>query len=235
MTTEVYGKYQRAGSTNTDIESWFINDVLFRQKESILDELLVTLNTIKRNGKSEIVNIPILSNNTFKGIFKKKSNTEEYTSFDLKIYDGLRLKKEYFYKKKVIEIPQLKEIYDKIDDMSDVLSKGHTGKDGFRGTIMEIDRSLDAIIKLFENTETAKVDIVLDSSLTIQIYLKKDSMVIKFKLKNSVASIGYINDPFVIYLYSKIKHLKDNIKLIVWNFSTISGVREELGRVLEAD
>lgn len=224
MTTEVYGKYKTAGSSSTNIENWFIDDVLFRQKESILDELIVTLNTIKRNDESNIVNIPILSNSTFKGIFKKKSNTEEYTSFDLKIYDGLKLKKEYLYKKKIIEIPQLKEIYDKIDDMSYVLSNVHAGKHGYRETIMEISRSLDDIIKLFENKETAKVDIVLDSSLTIQIYLKKDSMVLKFKLKNSVVSIGYINDPFVIYLYSKIKHLKDNIKLIVWNFTTIGGV-----------
>ena len=227
MTTEIYGKYKRSSTTPSDIESWYINDVLLKQNETVLDNLILIINSIKRDDNhndNNIVNVPILSNTTFKGIFKKKANTDKYTAFNLKLYDGLKLRKEYTYKNKLIEIPQLKEIYGMIDTISTVLTKKYTSKDEYRNEIIEINNILDSIIKVFNNEDRDTVDIVLDSNLTIQIYLIKDSMVIKFKLKNSLVTIGYINDPFVINLYSKIIHLKYNIKLLAWNFSQIKSI-----------
>ncbi|OBA27235.1 hypothetical protein HANVADRAFT_68768 [Hanseniaspora valbyensis NRRL Y-1626] len=192
MTTEIYGKYKKNLTTPSDIESWYINDVLLKQNETVLDNLIFIINSIKRDDShndNNIVNIPILSNTTFKGIFT-----------------------------------QLKEIYGMIDTISTVLTKKYTSKDEYRNGIIEINKILDSIIKVFNNEDRDTVDIVLDSNLTIQIYLIKDSMVIKFKLKNSLVTIGYINDPFVINLYSKIIHLKDNIKLLAWNFNQIKSI-----------
>ncbi|XBW36383.1 hypothetical protein QEN19_001962 [Hanseniaspora menglaensis] len=222
MSTLVYGKYKIKESNTNDLTIWYINDVLLKNNESVFHELLTTINSIKRGSSDDTVNIPILANNNFKGIFKKKINSQSYTSFNLKMYDGPRLKKDYLYTNKIIDIPQLKEIYETIDEMAVILDHNRIKESEYNAIVTKLNTKLDLILKLFNNENNQSVCIQLDKKLTILLFLKKDSMIIRFKLKDSLTTIGYINDPFVINLFSKIHHLKDTISLLVWNFSQLT-------------
>ncbi|CAI8502673.1 unnamed protein product [Hanseniaspora opuntiae] len=230
-------KENHLNDLNDSIEKWYIQSCVLNDKSkfSNIFNFLTTLEDIKADGNpSESISIPILSNQVFKGIFKKQSGKSSfYTSFVLRQYqrDGKKLIKEYKYdrifsKSQPLEIVQLSEIYDLIEVLiSDVKSFECVNEQSYtqiKDKLYKMSETMNNIVRIFTNEDNHGISLTLDKNLSIEIYLKRDSMVVRFKLKNSVTTIGYINDPFLINMYSKLMHIHDSLDKIIYNLNEIS-------------
>lgn len=242
MSTNVYDKYRRIidkVDKNTTIEEWYLKSCILDNslKSSDIQHFLASLEQIKHDKETkESIIIPILSNHIFKGIFKKQSgNSSFYNSFTLKQYqnDGVKMIKEYKYdsnncKDQKLEIIELTRIYNIIDEIIDgfkTLETGNPNEAAYKSISQKlnaINDKVDNIIEIFANEHNHGISLSLDKHLNIEIYLKKDSMVIRFRLKNSVTTIGYINDPFLINTYAKLMHIHDTLSKIVYNLNEIN-------------
>ncbi|KAL6931461.1 hypothetical protein ACO0R3_002925 [Hanseniaspora guilliermondii] len=240
MSGKVHESYKSVIKKNTwdgSIDEWYIQSCILNDKSrfSNIFSFLKSLEDIKANKEpSESINIPILSNQIFKGIFKKQSGKSSfYSSFVLRQYqrDGNKLVKEYNYervfsKRQPLEIVQLSKIYDLIDNLiSDVKSFECVNEQNYteiKDKLYKMNGIMESIIKIFANEDNHGLSVTLDKNLSLELYLKRDSMVVRFKLKNNVTTIGYINDPFLINMYSKLMHIHDSLNKIIYNLNEIN-------------
>lgn len=240
MSSKAHEKYKtllKEYDWNGSIEEWYIQSCVLngKSKFSNIFSFLTTLEDIKSDRQSfEPISIPILSNQIFKGIFKKQSGKSSfYTSFVLRQYqrDGKKLIKEYkndriFSKSHPLEIVQLSEIYDLIEVLiGDVKSCERINEQNYtqiKDKLFKMSETMNNIVRIFTNEDNHGISLTLDRNLSIEIYLKRDSMVVRFKLKNNVTTIGYINDPFLINMYSKLMHIHDSLDKIIYNLNEIN-------------
>ncbi|CAI8504372.1 unnamed protein product [Hanseniaspora opuntiae] len=201
-------KENHLNDLNDSIEKWYIQSCVLNDKSkfSNIFNFLTTLEDIKADGNpSESISIPILSNQKL---------IKEYK------YDRI------FSKSQPLEIVQLSEIYDLIEVLiSDVKSFECVNEQSYtqiKDKLYKMSETMNNIVRIFTNEDNHGISLTLDKNLSIEIYLKRDSMVVRFKLKNSVTTIGYINDPFLINMYSKLMHIHDSLDKIIYNLNEIS-------------
>lgn len=239
MSSKVHEKYKsivKENEWNGSVEEWYIQSCVLNDKSRLSNifNFLTTLEDIKADRQpSESISIPILSNQIFKGIFKKQSGKSSfYNSFLLRQYqrDGKKLVKEYKYdhifsKGQAMEIIQLSEIYDLIEVLiGDVKSFECVNEQNYtqiKDKLYKMSNTMNDIVRILANEDNRGISLTLDKNLGIEIYLKRDSMVVRFKLKNNVTTIGYINDPFLINMYSKLMHIHDSLDKIIYNLNEI--------------